>query len=262
VGGRWHARNDSVKGHGGQLCRAMARPLTGQNIAAACCPATPPPGPRGCTCMPATSGTVFPVLPPGASSCRGRSLSGVCPERSGGTRPQGVPLTAGFRGDRIARRREDGPGRCGEARSAGYVTVGTGGGRVQGNGAAAAARAVRPNAKARAWPPPTSGQTPQPTRAATAGTLACPTLPPVVPAPMPGAWPGPGEPVRRSAPSSHRESASRGRTSKGACGAAGAALIYIWLNSAALGSILGVDIGPHWGNIGVLRRLMHDRSAN
>src|SRR5262249_5738495 len=40
----------------------------------------------------------FPVLPTGAGSCRGRSLSGVCPERSGGTRPQGVPLTAGFRG--------------------------------------------------------------------------------------------------------------------------------------------------------------------
>jgi hypothetical protein len=36
----------------------------------------------------------LPVLPADAGSCRGRSLSGVCPERSGRTRPQGVPLTA------------------------------------------------------------------------------------------------------------------------------------------------------------------------
>jgi len=47
-----------------------------------------------------------PVLPIDAASCRGSSQSGVCPERSGGTRrPQAVaPLTASFRGDRIAQR--------------------------------------------------------------------------------------------------------------------------------------------------------------
>ena len=65
------------------------------------------------------------VLPPDARSCRGSSLSRVCPERSGGTRrPQAVvPLTGSFRGDRIARR-----GRTArplwQARSRGCVTAG------------------------------------------------------------------------------------------------------------------------------------------
>ena len=51
-------------------------------------------------------------------SLGGRSLSRVCVERSGGTRrPQAVvPLTVGFRGDRIARRGEDGPSGSGGTR--------------------------------------------------------------------------------------------------------------------------------------------------
>jgi hypothetical protein len=36
-GRRWHARNAGVKGADGQLCPAMAIPLTWQNIAAHCC---------------------------------------------------------------------------------------------------------------------------------------------------------------------------------------------------------------------------------
>jgi hypothetical protein len=52
---------------------------------------------------------------PGAGSCRGSSLSRVCAERSGGTRPPGAPLTGGFRGGRIARLGEDGPAARGGA---------------------------------------------------------------------------------------------------------------------------------------------------
>jgi hypothetical protein len=52
---------------------------------------------------------------PGAGSCRASSLSRVCAERSGGTRPPGAPLTGGFRGGRIARLGEDGPAARGGA---------------------------------------------------------------------------------------------------------------------------------------------------
>jgi hypothetical protein len=62
-------------------------------------------------------------------------------------RPEGSedvrPLTVIFPGDRIVRRREDGPAARPGAIS-GMRASGTGWRRVRGNGAAAAGRAVRP----------------------------------------------------------------------------------------------------------------------
>ena len=89
-----------------------------------------------------------PVLPAGAGLCRGSSLSGVARSAIRRTRPQGALLTGSFHGDRIAWRAEDGPPARAGAATPGCVTASTAGRRVRGNGAAAAARAVRFRAKA------------------------------------------------------------------------------------------------------------------
>jgi hypothetical protein len=90
-----------------------------------------------------SASATFLILPIGAGSCRGRSLSKVCPERSGGTRLMAAPLTGGFRGDR--RPGPGGrPGRSDRRGHRGCVTAGTAWRQVRENGAAAVARAVRP----------------------------------------------------------------------------------------------------------------------
>ncbi len=61
---------------------------------------------------------------------------------------RGALLTGSFHGDRIAWRAEDGPPARAGAATPGCVTASTAGRRVRGNGAAAAARAVRFRAKA------------------------------------------------------------------------------------------------------------------
>jgi hypothetical protein len=57
--------------------------------------------PSGCSRIRDAESPLSPRPPLGAGSCRGSLLSRVCPERSGGTRPQGAPLTGRFHGDRM-----------------------------------------------------------------------------------------------------------------------------------------------------------------
>ena len=141
----------------------------------------------------------LPVLPAGAGSCRGSSLSGVCPKRSGGTRrPQAVaPLTASFRGGRIARR-----GRTArplwQARSPG---VRDGGDRLAAGAGGTALRRrpapCVPNAKAAGRAAAHQRRDSPPAQPPTAGTPPVQRLPSVNPAPMPGARPGPTGLARR-----------------------------------------------------------------
>jgi hypothetical protein len=91
---------------------------------------------------------------PGAGSCRGSSLSRVCAERSGGTRPPGAPLTGGFRGGRIARRGEDGPAARAGAVSRGASRRGPADGGCGGTALRRRPAPCVPNAKAAGRRPP------------------------------------------------------------------------------------------------------------
>jgi hypothetical protein len=157
----------------------------------------------------------LPVLPAGARSCRGRSQSRVCAERSGGTRrPQAVaPLTAGFRGDRIARRARTARPlwQCGQRVRDGGDRLAAGAGERRCGGGP---RRASPTLRQRAGPPPASGETPRQLRPHTTGALACPALPPV----NSGLCPEPSRAARtpKRAFQPWRKVASRRRTSTGA----------------------------------------------
>jgi hypothetical protein len=145
--------------------------------------------------VPASQASPFPPPSsrPRVGSCRGSSLSRVCAERSGGTRPPGAPLTGGFRGGRIARRGEDGPaGRAGAvSRGASRRGPADGGcGRT-----ALRRRPAPPTLRQRVGPPPTSGETPA-SPALRGGTLDCPARP--FGDSAPGARPGSACAARRT----------------------------------------------------------------
>ena len=121
-----------------------------------------------------------PVLPAGAGSCRGSSLSGVCPERSGGTRrPQAVaPLTGSFRGDRIARHGKT----ARSLRQARPTGVCDGGDRLAASAGerrcGGGPRRASPTLRQRAWAAAQQRRdSPADLSPPTAGILACPTLP-------------------------------------------------------------------------------------
>ena len=169
--------------------------------------------------MPASQASPFPPPSsrPRVGSCRGSSLSRVCAERSGGTRPPGAPLTGAF-----AAAGSPGAGRMarllGRAQSAGVrhggdqLTAGAGE-RHCGGGP----RRASPTLRQRAGPPPTSGETPA-SPALRGGTLDCPARPFGDSALMPGARPGSACAARRRcAPGALEE---RGRK-PGACSTKG-----------------------------------------
>ena len=173
------------------------------------------PGREGVPACQPGAGPRFPVLPPGATPCRGRSLSRVCAKRSGATRrPQAVvPWTAGFRGDKIARRARTARQlwQCGQrVRDGGDRRAAGAGERRCGGGP----RRASPTLRQRAGPPPSSGETPRQPCPPTAGALAWPVLPPV----NPGLCPERGRVARtpKRAFQPWRKVASRGRTSTGA----------------------------------------------
>jgi hypothetical protein len=148
--------------------------------------------------MPASQSSPLPPPSsrPGAGSCRGSSLSRVCAERSGGTRPPGAPLTGGFRGGRIARLGEDGPAARGSAVSRGASRRGPADGGCGGTALRRRPAPCAPTLRQRAGPPPTSGETPV-SPALRGGTLDCPARPFGDSALMPGARPGSACAARR-----------------------------------------------------------------